>query len=40
MIADVPITKDRHQALTKEMDLEAFDYSQSESVERRTLHCM
>ena len=37
MIADVltkPLAKDRHQALTKAMGLEAFDYSQSGSVAR------
>jgi hypothetical protein len=43
MIADVltkPITKDRHQALTKAMGFEAFDYLQSGSVEGRTLDCL
>ena len=35
-----PLTKDRHQALTKAMGLEAFDYWQSGSVERRALDCM
>ena len=35
MIADVltkSLAKDRHQTLTRAMDLEAFDYSQNESV--------
>ena len=38
MIADVltkPLAKDRHQTLTRAMGLEAFDYSQSGSVEGR-----
>ena len=38
MIANVvtkPLTKDRHQALTKAMGLGAFNYSQSGSVRRR-----
>ena len=38
MIADIlteSLAKDRHQTLTKAMGLEAFDYSQSESVEGR-----
>ena len=42
MIADVLnklLTKDRHQALTIAMGLEAFDYSQSGSVEGRALDC-
>ena len=34
-----PLTKDRHQALTRAVGLEAFDYSQSESVGGRTLDC-
>jgi hypothetical protein len=32
-----PLAKDRHQTPTKVMDLEAFDYLQSGSVEDRTL---
>ena len=42
MIADVltnSLAKDMHQALTKAMDLEAFDYSQSGSVKGRALDC-
>ena len=42
MIADMltkPLAKDRHQTLTKAMDLEALAYSQSGSVEGRTLDC-
>ena len=42
MIADVltkPLAKHRHQTLTKAMALEAFDYSQSASVEGRALNC-
>jgi hypothetical protein len=34
-----PLAKDRHQALTKTMGIEAFDYSQSESVQGRALDC-
>ena len=34
-----PLAKDRHQTLTKIMGIEAFDYSQSESVEGRALDC-
>ena len=33
------LAKDRHQGLTKAMGLEAFDYSQSGSVEGRALDC-
>ena len=33
-------TKDRHPTLTKAMGFEAFDYSQSGSVENRTLDCL
>ena len=43
IIADVLtklLAKDRHQALTKAMDLEAVDYSQSGSVEGRASGCM
>ena len=43
MIIDVltkPLAKDRHQVLTKTMDLETFDYSQSGSVEGRALDCL
>ena len=43
MIADIltePLIKDTHQTLTKAMNLEAFDYSQSESVEGRVLYCL
>ena len=43
MIAGVPtkpLAKDRHQTLTKAMDLEAFDYSQSRNVEGRALDCL
>jgi hypothetical protein len=42
MIADVltkSVAKDRHQTLTRAMDLEAFDCSQSESVEDIALDC-
>ena len=42
MIADVltkPLANDNHQTLTKSMGLEAFDYSQSGSVEGRALDC-
>ena len=42
MIADMltkPIAKYKHQTLTKTMGLEAFDYSQSESVESKALDC-
>ena len=42
MIVDVltkPLAKGRHQTSTKAMDLEAFDYSQSESVKGRALDC-
>ena len=41
IIADVltKLAKDRHQILTKTMDLEAFEYSQSESVKGRALDC-
>ena len=42
MIADVltkPLAKDRHQTLTKAMTLDAFDYSQSGSIEGRALDC-
>ena len=42
MIADVltkSLSKDRHQTLTKTMDLEAFDYSQSESIENKAFDC-
>ena len=42
MIADMltkPLAKDKHQTLTKAMGLEAFDYSQSGSVEGRALDC-
>ena len=34
-----PLANDRHQTLTKAMGLEAFDYSQSQSVESRALDC-
>ena len=34
-----PLAKDKHQTLTKTMGLEAFDYSQSGSVEGRALDC-
>ena len=43
MIADIltkPLAKDRHQILTKAMGLEAFDCSQSESVEGKALDCL
>ena len=42
MIADMltkSLANDRHQPLTKAMGLEAFDYSQSGSVEGRALDC-
>ena len=42
MIADVltkPLANDRHQPLTKKRGLEAFNYSQSGSVEDRALDC-
>ena len=42
MIAEVltkPLAKVRHQTLTNAMGLEAFDYSQSGSVEGRILDC-
>ena len=35
----IPLAKDRHQALTKAIGLEAFDYLQSENVEGRALDC-
>ena len=34
-----PFAKDRHQALTKAMGVEAFDYLQSKNVEGRALGC-
>ena len=34
-----PLAKDRHQALTKAMGLEAFDYLQRGSVVGRALDC-
>ena len=34
------LAKDRHQALTKAMDLEVVDYSQSGSVEGRASGCL
>ena len=40
MIADVltkPVENDKHQTITKTMGLKTFDYSQSKSVEGRTL---
>jgi hypothetical protein len=43
MIADVltkPLAKDRHQTSTKAMSLKAFDNSQSEGLEGRTLDCL
>ena len=35
-----PLAKDRHQALTKAMGLEAFDCLQNGSVEGRALDCL
>ena len=43
MIANMltkPFANDRHQALTRVMDLEAFDNLQSGSVEGRALDCL
>ena len=43
MIADIltrVLAKNRHQALTKAMGLETFDYSQSGSVDGRALDCL
>ena len=43
MIVDMltkPLVKDRHQTLTKAMGLEAFDYSQSGSLEDKALDCL
>ena len=40
MIGDVltkPLANDKHQALIKTMSIEAFDYSQSGSIEGKTL---
>ena len=40
MLSDMltnPLAKDKHQALTSEMGLETFDYSQSWSVKGRAL---
>ena len=34
-----PLTKDMHKILTKAIGLEAFDYSQSGSIEGRALDC-
>ena len=43
IIVDVlskPLAKNKHRALTKTMDLEAFDYLRSRSVEGKLLDCL
>ena len=37
---NMALTKERRQSLLKGMNFESFDYSQSESVEVRTLGCV